>query len=198
MTNTSPSSSSSKAADDASTAPASPPMPGWAQAAVLGAILLGLVLGAGFGLGTIRGRAASAIDGRSPRRRRKAVGRQRAEELRPRTSTIEGAQPGVVHVEVRDGEVAAAVTARRPRAAAVAAPGTSGPMPERCCRNDRRRAAISPRLARTRNGPPPPAAKVRPPCRVRPHPTATPPRFHRIVFGGGPEVYWRVTAFEPK
>ena len=25
-----------------------------------------------------------------------------------------------------------------------------------------------------------------------------PARFHRIVFGGGPEVYWKVTNFTPK
>jgi hypothetical protein len=25
-----------------------------------------------------------------------------------------------------------------------------------------------------------------------------PRQFHRIVYGGGPEVYWRVTNFQPK
>ncbi|MGD9631988.1 MAG: DUF6174 domain-containing protein [Pirellulales bacterium] len=105
---------------------------------------------------------------------------------------IEGAQPGPVHVEVRDGvTVAMQRDGRTPTQRRVwdvwSVPGmfdtleielqnAQDPQHEMDLAADARvqvRAAFDPKFG-------------------------YPARFHRIVFGGGPEVYWRVTYFQPK
>jgi len=106
--------------------------------------------------------------------------------------TIEGAQPGVVHVEVRDGVTTAmqrdGLTPSQRRVWDVwAVPG----MFETIERE--RELAEDPQHEMDL------AANSKVDLRAEFDPKyGYPARFHRIVFGGGPEVYWKVTSFQPK
>jgi hypothetical protein len=105
---------------------------------------------------------------------------------------IEGAQPGVVHVEVRDGEVVAMTrNGIEPRQART---WVYWSIPERFAEMERELdLAADPENEMSAT------ADTRIQLRAEFDPTfGYPSRFHRVVFGGGPEVYWRVTAFEPK
>lgn len=105
---------------------------------------------------------------------------------------IEGAQPGVVHVEVRDGEVVAMTrNGIEPRQSRT---WVYWSMPERFAEMERELdLAADPEHEMSAT------VDTHVQLRAEFDPTyGYPSRFHRIVFGGGPEVYWRVTAFEPK
>lgn len=105
---------------------------------------------------------------------------------------IEGAQPGIVHVEVRDGVTTAMQrdgrTPSQPRVWDVwTVPGTFDTI------------AREFQLAEDPQHEMQAAAGARVELRARFDPTfGYPARFHRIVFGGGPEVFWKVTSFQPR
>jgi hypothetical protein len=106
--------------------------------------------------------------------------------------TIEGAQPGVVHVEVREGVTTAmqrdGLAPQQRRVWDVwAVPG----MFETIERELDLAADPEHEMGA--------AAGTSVDLRAEFDPTyGCPARFHRIVFGGGPEVYWKVTSFQPK
>ena len=106
--------------------------------------------------------------------------------------TIEGAQPGVVHVEVRDGVTTAmqrdGITPKQRRVWDVwSVPGMFETI-------ERERE-----LAEDPGHEMGIAADTSVSLRAKFDPTyGYPARFHRIVYGGGPEVYWKVTTFNPK
>jgi len=105
--------------------------------------------------------------------------------------TIAGTQPGVVHVEVRDG-VATSMTrdGRAPRQRRVwdtwAVPGMFDTIERECelAEDPEHEMGLS--------------ASSKVDLRAEFDPIyGYPARFHRIIFGGGPEVYWKVTNFKP-
>ncbi len=106
--------------------------------------------------------------------------------------TIEGAQPGVVHVEVRDGVTTAmqrdGLAPQQRRVWDVwAVPGMFETIERELD------LAADPQHEMDL------AANAKVDLRAEFDPTyGYPARFHRIVFGGGPEVYWRVTNFQSK
>lgn len=107
---------------------------------------------------------------------------------------IEGAQPGVVHVEVRDGVTTDMQRdGRTPHQRRVwdvwSVPGMFD--------------TIERELDLAADPVHEMQANANPNTRLDLHAAfdqqfGYPARFHRIVFGGGPEVYWRVTSFEPR
>lgn len=105
---------------------------------------------------------------------------------------IEGAQPGVVHVEVRNGDVVAMtrnrIQPRQPRT------WVYWSIPGRFEELERElEMAEDPEHEMSAS------ADTRVQLRAEFDPTfGYPARFHRVVFGGGPEVYWKVTRFELK
>jgi hypothetical protein len=106
--------------------------------------------------------------------------------------TIEGAQPGVVHVEVREGLTTAmqrdGIAPQQRRVWDVwAVPG----MFETIERELELAADPQHEMDATENASVDLRAEFDPQF-------GYPVRFHRIVFGGGPEVLWKVTRFEPK
>lgn len=106
--------------------------------------------------------------------------------------TIEGAQPGVVHVEVRNGVTTAmqrdGLAPQQRRVWDVwAVPGMFETIERELD------LAADPQHEMDASA----GATVD----LRAEFDSTygyPARFHRIMFGGGPEVYWKVTSFEPK
>jgi Family of unknown function (DUF6174) len=106
--------------------------------------------------------------------------------------TIEGAQPGVVHVEVRDGVTTAmqrdGIAPKQERVWDVwAVPGMFDTIEREL------------QLAEDPQHEMAAAAGTSVQLRGQFDPKfGYPARFHRIVFGGGPEVYWKVTSFTPK
>lgn len=106
--------------------------------------------------------------------------------------TIEGAQPGVVHVEVRDGVTTAmqrdGLAPQQRRVWDVwAVPGMFETIEREL------------QLAEDPQHEMDAGAGASVDLRAEFDPTyGYPARFHRIVFGGGPEVYWKVTSFEGK
>jgi hypothetical protein len=172
-----------------STNPRSSPMPGWARAVVVGAILLGLALGAGLALELFvveRLPQLTVATLEAAERRWDQKGPQSYDlDL-----TIEGAQPGVVHVEVRAGVTTAmqrdGIAPQQRRVWDVwSVPG----MFETIERE--RELAEDPQHEMDLN------AGARVDLRAEFDPTyGYPVRFHRVVFGGGPEVYWKVTNFK--
>jgi len=103
--------------------------------------------------------------------------------------TIEGAQPGVVHVEVRDGVTTAmqrdGLAPQQRRVWDVwAVPG----MFETIEREIELAADPQHEMDAAANASVDLRAEFDPQF-------GYPARFHRIVFGGGPEVYWKVTSF---
>jgi len=191
MTNPRPSRRSSDTAGDELTAPGSPPTPPWARVAVIGALLLGLVLGAGLALELF-------VVERLPQLTVEAL--DAAEKLwdtkGPKSYnldlTIEGAQPGVVHVEVRDGVTTAmqrdGLAPQQRRVWDVwAVPGMFETIEREL------------QLAEDPQHEMDLAAGAKVDLRAEFDPAyGYPVRFHRIVFGGGPEVYWKVTKFKPE
>lgn len=105
---------------------------------------------------------------------------------------IEGAQPGVVHMEVRHGETTAmqrdGITPRQRRVWDVwSVPGMFDTIERELD------LAADPQHEMDL------AAGSRSQLRAEFDATyGYPARFQRIMFGGGPEVYWRVTRFQPK
>jgi hypothetical protein len=105
---------------------------------------------------------------------------------------IEGAQPGVVHVEVRDGETTAMqrdglAPSQRRVWDVWAVPGMFETIEREL------------QLAEDPQHEMDASANASVDLRAEFEPQfGYPVRFHRIVFGGGPEVYWRVTNFEVK
>jgi hypothetical protein len=104
---------------------------------------------------------------------------------------IGGAQPGVAHVEVRDGEVAAA---------------TRDGLPLQDWNKDEwtvlgqfealeREFEFAADPQGEMNAPP--GAKISLRCEFDPE-YGYPRRFHRYATGGAPEVYWRATRFTPR
>ena len=106
--------------------------------------------------------------------------------------TLEGAQPGVVHVEVRDGVTTAmqrdGLAPQQRRVWDVwAVPGMFDTIERELD------LAADPQHEMDL------AANAKVDLRAEFDPTyGYPARFHRIVFGGGPEVYWKVTSFQLK
>jgi hypothetical protein len=106
--------------------------------------------------------------------------------------TIEGAQPGVVHVEVRDGITTAmqrdGLAPQQRRVWDVwAVPGMFETIEREL------------QLAEDPQHEMGASASATVDLRAEFDPKfGYPARFHRIVFGGGPEVYWKVTSFLPK
>lgn len=104
---------------------------------------------------------------------------------------ISGAQPGVVHVEVRNGEVVAmsrdGITPRQPRTWVYwSVPGRFDEIA--------RELELAEDPEHEMNA----ATGTRVLLRCDFDPEFGYPRaFHRMIFGGGPEVYWRVTSFTP-
>jgi hypothetical protein len=103
---------------------------------------------------------------------------------------IRGAQPGDVHVEVRDGEVVAmsrnGVTPKQPRTWAYwSVPGRF----EEIVREIE--LAEDPEHEMNANA----GTRILLRCDFDPA-LGYPRTFHRMIFGGGPEVYWHVTRFE--
>lgn len=105
---------------------------------------------------------------------------------------IEGAQPGIVHVEVRDGVTTAmqrdGISPKQQRVWEVwSVPGMFGTIEQEL------QLAADPQhemgLAE--------GTSVDLRAEFDPN-LGYPSRFHRIVFGGGPEVFWKVTRFDPK
>lgn len=191
MTNRRSSDRSADRVDALSTRPGTLPLPGWARAVVVGAILLGLVLGAGLALELFVGErlphlTVEALDDAEKRWDQKGP---KSYDL---DLTIEGAQPGVVHVEVRDGITTAmqrdGVAPQQRRVWDVwAVPG----MFETIERE--RELADDPQHEMDLSA----SSKVDLLAEFDPT-YGYPVRFHRIVFGGGPEVYWKITNFQPK
>jgi hypothetical protein len=105
---------------------------------------------------------------------------------------LAGARPGVVHVEVRDGEVTAmsrdGVTPSQQRTWYVwSVPGQFETIEREL------ELAEDPQFEMQA------AEGTQVVLRAEFDPKYGYPRqFHRLVFGGGPEVFWRVTRFEPK
>jgi hypothetical protein len=105
---------------------------------------------------------------------------------------IEGAQPGVVHVEVRDGVTTAMqrdglAPSQRRVWDVWAIPGMFETIEREL------------QLAEDPEHEMDASAGVSVDLRAEFDPKfGYPARFHRIVFGGGPEVYWRVTSFTPQ
>jgi hypothetical protein len=105
---------------------------------------------------------------------------------------IEGAQPGVVHVEVRDGVTTAMqrdglAPSQRRVWDVWAVPGMFETIEREL------------QLAEDPEHEMDASAGASVDLRAEFDPKfGYPARFHRIVFGGGPEVYWRVTSFEVK
>jgi hypothetical protein len=107
---------------------------------------------------------------------------------------IEGAQPGVVHVEVRDGVTTAMQRdGRTPKQQRVwdvwNVPGMFDTIEREFD------LAADPVHEMQANANPNTRLDLRAAFNAE---FGYPERFHRIVFGGGPEVYWRVTSFQPK
>jgi hypothetical protein len=106
--------------------------------------------------------------------------------------SIEGAQPGVVHVEVRDGVTTAmqrdGLAPQQRRVWDVwAVPGMFETIEREL------QLAEDPQHEMDTN------ADATVDLRAEfDSQFGYPARFHRIVFGGGPEVYWKVTNFQPK
>lgn len=104
---------------------------------------------------------------------------------------IGGAQPGIVHVEVRDGAVTASTRDGLPTPEWTwdewSVPGQFE-MLER----EFEFAADPQREMQA-----PPGARLWLRCEFDPE-LGYPRRFHRYVTGGAPEVYWRTTSFKPK
>jgi hypothetical protein len=191
MTNRRSSDPSADAACAPSTNPGMRPMPGWARALVIGAIVLGLVIGAGLALELFVGErlpqlTVEALD----------AAEKRWDQHGPKSYdldlTIEGAQPGVVHVEVRDGITTAmqrdGIAPKQRRVWDVwAVPGMFETIEREL------------ELAEDPQHEMEAAAGAKVDLRAEFDPTyGYPARFHRIVFGGGPEVYWKVTSFQPE
>jgi len=107
---------------------------------------------------------------------------------------IEGRQPGVVHVEVRQGVTTAMQRdGRTPSQSRVwdewTVPGIFNTIEREL------ELAADPVNEMSSNANP----NTRLDLRAAFDPEfGFPSRFHRIVFGGGPEVYWHVTHFQPK
>jgi Family of unknown function (DUF6174) len=173
-----------------STGPGSKSTPGWARALVGAAILLGLVLGAGLALELF-------VVERLPQLTVEAVeaAETRWNQQGPQSYdldlTIEGAQPGVVHVEVRDGVTTAmqrdGVAPKQRRVWDVwSVPGMFTTIEQELQNAEDPHNGMG--LAS--------GASID--LRAEFDPTyGYPARFHRIVFGGGPEVNWKVTKFQP-
>lgn len=163
----------------------------FSRIALAGALLLGLVLAA---FVTIKLLTAERLPELTPDTL--SAAEQQWEEKGPSNYDldliIEGAQPGVVHVEVRNGVTTAMQRdGRSPSQRRVwdvwTVPGmfdtierefdlAADPVHEMDASANARvvlRAAFDPKFG-------------------------YPARFHRVVFGGGPEVYWRVLSFQPK
>jgi hypothetical protein len=105
---------------------------------------------------------------------------------------VEGAQPGTVHVEVRAGEVTAmhrdGVTPRQQRT------WQYWSIPARFDEIERElELAADPEHEMQTTA----STRLVLRCEFDPQ-YGFPRQFHRIVYGGGPEVYWRVTNFQPK
>jgi hypothetical protein len=104
---------------------------------------------------------------------------------------IRGAQPGEVHVEVRDGEVTTmtrnGVTPKQPRTWIYwSVPGRFEEIA--------REMELAEDPEHEMNA----ASGTRILLRCEFDPDLGYPRtFHRMIFGGGPEVYWHVTNFQP-
>lgn len=105
---------------------------------------------------------------------------------------IEGAQPGVVHVEVRDGVTTAMqrdglAPSQRRVWDVWAVPGMFETIERELQLADDPQQEMDASAGATVD------------LRAEFDPKfGYPARFHRIVFGGGPEVYWRVTSFNVK
>ena len=165
--------------------------PRWARAATIGAMLLGLVLGAALALEIF-------VVERLPVLTVEAL--DAAEKLWQEKGppgynldlTIEGAQPGVVHVEVRGGIVTAMqrdglAPSQRRTWDVWAVPGMFETI--------ERELQLAADPEHEMNA----AVGTRVELRAEFDPTyGYPARYHRITYGGGPEVYWRVTDFQPQ
>jgi hypothetical protein len=107
-------------------------------------------------------------------------------------AVIEGVQPGAVHVEVRSGEVTAftrdGVAPRQPRT------WSYWSIPARFAEIERELdlAADPEHEMQTTAG-----TQLELRCEFDAE-LGYPRQFLRFVYGGGPEVYWRVTNFQPK
>jgi len=166
-------------------------MSGWARAAVMSAILLGLVLGAGLALElfVVERLPPLTVDALE-------AGEKRWDQNGPKSYdldlTIEGAQPGVVHVEVRNGVTTAmrrdGVAPQQRRVWDVwSVPGMFTTIEQEL------QNAEDPQHGMGLTS----GASVD--IRAEFDPTyGYPARVHRVVFGGGPEVFWKVISFKPR
>jgi len=105
---------------------------------------------------------------------------------------IRGAQPGTVHVEVRDGEAVAmqrnGFTPRQPRTWVYwTVPGRFEEI-----ERELEMAADPEHEMQAAAG-----TRIELRCAFDPE-YGYPTEFHRIIYGGGTEVYWRVTRFDPQ
>jgi Family of unknown function (DUF6174) len=105
---------------------------------------------------------------------------------------IGGAEPGPVHVEVRDGEVVAmqrnGITPDQRRVWDVWTVSGQFETLER-----EMQLAADPVQQMDAS----PGTRLSLQCEFEPH-YGYPMQYHRLVYGGGPEVYWRTVRFEPK
>jgi hypothetical protein len=159
--------------------------------AAIGVVLLGLVMGAALALELfvverIPDLTVEKLDAARALWDAKGPGSYVADYL------IEGAQPGMVHVEVRDGEVIKmtrdGIEPRQPRTWVYwSIPGRFDEI--------EREFDIEADPEHEMSA----AANTRVQLRAEFDPNlGYPTRFHRVVFGGGTEVYWRVTNFQHK
>jgi hypothetical protein len=105
---------------------------------------------------------------------------------------ISGAQPGDVHVEVRDGEVTAMTRDGRAPEQRRTWYVWSVPGQFETIERELEMAADPEHEMQAAEG-----TRLRLRAEFDPQ-YGYPRQFHRMVFGGGPEVYWRVTNFKPQ
>jgi hypothetical protein len=171
----------------ADTKPASPFTP----TAFVAIGLVGLALGAAFALGLFDLERLPALKPESLAAAEK-LWAEKGPAGYNMDLTLEGAQPSLIHVEVRDGVVTAMqrdglAPQERRTWDYWAVPGMLGELKREL------QLAADPQNEMNL----PAGTKLEP--RAEFDPTyGYPARFHRIVFGTGPEVYWKVTSFKPE
>jgi hypothetical protein len=166
-------------------------MPSWARAAIIAAVLLGLVLGAALALQLFVAERLPALT-----TQRLDAAEKLWEESGPGGYNLDleirGAQPGVVHVEVRGGVVTAMqrdglAPSQRRTWEVWAVPGMFETIEREL------ELAADPQHEMDVGA----GTRVNLRCEFDAQ-YGYPSRFHRTVYGGGPEVYWRVTNFQPQ